>query len=99
MMVKRGDSGLNDLLRSELERFHPKIKIENTQQFYDLSVFNRCVKTGNVLLTIECWRDVHPGIVTIPVNWDYTIPYGLLYSLEPSENVRRFLDAAKTLRQ
>lgn len=98
MMVKRGDSGLNDLLRSELERFHPKIKIENTQQFYDLSVFNRCVKTGNVLLTIECWRDVHPGIVTIPVNWDYTIPYGLLYSLEPSENVRRFLGAAKTLR-
>lgn len=99
MMVKRGDSGVNDFLRNELEHFHPKIKIENTQQFYDLSVFNRCAETGNVLLTIECWRDVHPGVVTIPVNWDYTIPYGLLYSLEPSENVRRFLDAAKTLIQ
>lgn len=99
MMVKRGDSGVNDFLRNELERFHPKIKIKNTQQFYDLSVFNRCAETGNVLLTIECWRDVHPGVVTIPVNWDYTIPYGLLYSLEPSENVRRFLDEAKTLIQ
>lgn len=95
MMVKRGDSGLNDFLRNELERYHPKIKIENTQQYYDLSVFNRCVETGNVLLTIECWRDVHPGIVTIPVNWDYSIPYGLLYSLDPSENVRKFLEAAK----
>ncbi|MDE7361376.1 MAG: LysR family transcriptional regulator [Oscillospiraceae bacterium] len=95
MMVKRGDSGVNDFLRNELERFHPKIKIENTQQFYDLSVFNRCAETDNVLLTIECWRDVHPGIVTIPVNWEYDIPYGLLYSLEPSENVRGFLDAAK----
>ncbi len=99
MMVKRGDSGLNDFLRNDLERFHPEIKIESTQQFYDLSVFNRCIKTGCVLLTIECWRDVHPGIVTIPVNWDYTIPYGLLYSLKPSENVQRFLDAAKNLRQ
>ena len=99
MMVKRGDSGLNDFLRNDLERFHPEIKIESTQQFCDLSVFNRCIKTGCVLLTIECWRDVHPGIVTIPVNWDYTIPYGLLYSLKPSENVQRFLDAAKNLRQ
>lgn len=95
MMVKRGDSGVNDFLRNELEKFHPRIKIENTQQFYDLSVFNRCVETGNVLLTIECWRDVHPGLVTIPVNWDYSIPYGLMYSLEPSENVSRFIGAAR----
>lgn len=95
MMVKRGDSELNDFLRNEIEKYHPKIKIENTQLFYDLSVFNRCVETGNVLLTIECWRDVHPGLVTIPVNWDYIIPYGLLYSLEPSENVSRFIEAAK----
>lgn len=95
MMVKRGDSGVNDFLRNELEKFHPKIKIENTQQFYDLSVFNRCVETGNVLLTIECWRDIHPGLVTIPVNWDYSIPYGLMYSLEPSENVSRFIGAAR----
>lgn len=95
MMVKRGDSGINDFLRNEIEKYHPKIKIENTQQFYDLSVFNRCAETGNVLLTIECWRDVHPGLVTVPVNWDYSIPYGLLYSLEPSENVSRFIDAAK----
>ena len=95
MMVKRGDSGLNDFLHNEIEKYHPKIKIENTQLFYDLSVFNRCVETGNVLLTIECWRDVHPGLVTIPVNWDYIILYGLLYSLEPSENVSRFIEAAK----
>lgn len=95
MMVRRGDSGANDLLRSELERLHPRINIESTQQFYDLSVFNRCAETGNVLLTTECWRDVHPGIVTIPVNWEYSIPYGLMYSLEPSEKVRGFLEAAK----
>lgn len=95
MMVKRGDSGLNDFLRNEIEKYHPKIKIENTQLFYDLSVFNRCVETGNILLTIECWRDVHPGLVTVPVNWDYIIPYGLLYSLEPTKNVSRFIETAK----
>jgi len=97
MMVRKGDSGVNDFLRSDLEKNHPQIKIEDTPQFYDLSVFNRCAETGNVLLTIECWQDVHPGLVSIPVNWDYSIPYGLLYSLNAPDDVKRFVEeAAKT---
>lgn len=97
MMVKRGDSGANDFLRNDLERNHPQIHIEDTQMFYDLSVFNRCAETDNVLLTIECWKDVHPGLVTIPVEWDYSIPYGLLYSLNADDDVLRFVDAVKNM--
>lgn len=95
MMVKRGDSGINDFLRNDLERHHPKIQIEDTPQFYDLSVFNDCAETEKVLLTIECWQDVHPGLVSIPVNWDYSIPYGLLYSLDAPEDVLRFVDTVE----
>lgn len=94
MMVKKGDSGVNDFLRNDLECNHPEIHIEDTQQFYDLSVFNRCAETNNVLLTIECWKDVHPGLVTIPVDWDYSIPYGLLYSLDAPEDVLEFVNEA-----
>lgn len=97
MMVKRGDSGVNDFLRNDLEKHHPKIHIEDTPHFYDLSVFNRCVETGNVLLTIECWQEVHPGLVSIPVNWDYSIPYGLLYSLDAPEDVLRFVHTVEKL--
>lgn len=97
MMVKKGDSGVNDFLRNDLERNHPQIVIEDTPQFYDLSVFNRCAETGNVLLTIECWQDVHPALVSIPVNWDYSIPYGLLYSLNPPDDVKCFVEEAKKL--
>ena len=93
MMVRRGDSGVNDEIRNDLERNHPQIHIEDTPQFYDLSVFNRCAEMGNVLLTIECWQEVHPGLVSIPVNWDYSIPYGLLYSLDAPEDVLRFVKA------
>ncbi len=81
MMVKQGDSGVNDFIRNDLQRYHPKIRIEDTPQFYDLSVFNRCAETGKVLLTIECWQELHPGLVSIPVNWDYSIPYGLTLQL------------------
>ena len=52
-------------------------------------------ETGNVLLTIECWQEVHPGLITIPVNWDYSIPYGLLYSHHAPEDVLQFVEAAK----
>ena len=97
MMVKRGDSGANDFLRNDLERNDPQIHIEDTQIFYDLSVFNRCAETDNVLLTIECWKDVHPGLVTIPVEWDYSIPYGLLYSLNVDDDVLKFVDAVKNM--
>lgn len=97
MMVERGDSGVNDFLRNDLEKHHPQIRIEDTPQFYDLSVFNRCAETGNVLLTLECWQDVHPGLVSIPVNWDYSIPYGLLYSFDAPEDVCRFAETAKEL--
>ncbi|MGN1458247.1 MAG: LysR family transcriptional regulator [Acutalibacteraceae bacterium] len=94
MMVKQGDSGVNDFLRNDLKMHHPQIKIEDTPQFYDLSVFNRCAETGKVLLTIECWQDVHPGLVSIPVNWDYSIPYGLLYSFNAPDDVLEFVKAA-----
>lgn len=95
MMVSEGDSGVNDFIRNDIRKNHPQIKIEDTPQFYDLSVFNRCAETGNVLLTIECWRDVHPGIVSIPVNWDYSIPYGLLYTLDAPDDIKKFVKAAQ----
>lgn len=97
MMVAHGDSGVNDFLRNDLTKHHPKIQIEDTPQFYDLSVFNRCAETGNVLLSIECWQEVHPGLISIPVNWDYSIPYGLLYSLDAPEDVLRFVNMVKTM--
>lgn len=99
MMVKRGDSGLNDRLRDYIETQHPQIHIEDTPPFYDLSVFNRCAESEKVLLTIECWQEVHPGLVSIPVDWDFSIPYGLLYSANAPEDVLRFVKAARDITQ
>lgn len=92
MMVKEGDSGINDSLRNDLMTNHPDITIEDTQSYYDASVFNRCAETDNILLNIECWSDVHPALVTIPVEWDYSIPYGIMYSLNPVDDVKHFIE-------
>ncbi len=95
MMVKKGDSGINDYIRHDLETNHPQIRIEDTPPFYDLSVFNRCAETGNALLTIECWSEVHPGLISIPVNWNYSIPYGLLYSFNADNDVLHLVEKLK----
>lgn len=97
MMVKQGDSETNDLIRQNLTKDHPAIQIEDTPRFYDISVFNRCIETGNILLTIECWQDIHPGLISLPVNWDYTIPYGILYSLNTPEDVQKLVKAIHKL--
>lgn len=96
MMVKRGDSPSVDRVRDEIER-HPAIRIEDTSQFYDLEVFNRCAQTRQPLMTLDCWADVHPSLVTLPVDWDFTIPYGLLYQLDPIPDVSRFVELARGL--
>lgn len=98
MMVKRGDSPSVDRARDEIER-HPAIRIEDTSQFYDLEVFNRCAQTRQPLMTLDCWADVHPSLVTLPVDWDFTIPYGLLYQLDPIPDVARFVELAQALAQ
>lgn len=95
MMVKQGDSNVNDRLRDDLTRNHPQIQIEDTPHYYDIHVFNRCAESGHLLLTLECWKDIHPSLVSIPIDWEYTIPYGLIYAKNPTADVLQFLNVLK----
>lgn len=94
MMVKRGDSSSVDQVRTFVEA-HPAITIEDTPQFYDMEVFNRCVKTRQPLMTLDCWSEVHPSLVTLPVDWKFTIPYGILYTLHPDRDTLDFIQLVK----
>ena len=62
---------------------------------YSVDIFNRCENSNDVLMVVENWKDVHPLLKFIPVDWNYTIPFGILYSLDPSALVVRFLKALK----
>ena len=62
-----------------------------------MDVFNRCENTNDVLLAIPGWAHVHPLLKVIPVEWNHSIPYGLLHAPEPTPAVQRFLDAAKAV--
>lgn len=96
LLMHRDWSHYVDQLRDDIWRNHPKIQVVDFD-FYNMDIFNRCENSYDVLLAIPGWANVHPLLKVIPVEWDYSIPYGLLYSPHPSESVKRFLLAAKSI--
>lgn len=96
LLIHRDWSHYVDQLRDDLWQNHPQIQIVDFD-FYNTDIFNRCENSYDVLLAIPGWANVHPLLKVIPVEWDYSIPYGLLHSPHPSESVKRFLLAAKSI--
>ncbi len=95
ILVKQGDSPILNSLRDEINTKHPKITILDTPHFYDTSIFNECEQMGCIMETLDIWQDVHPSIVTIPMEWDYKMPYGIVYSKHPSKTVELFISKIK----
>lgn len=96
LMVERGDTAYVDALRDEIEQHHPPIRIQDVPS-YDTSVFNQCSNLGGVMITISTWSELHPLLVTIPCEWDYTVPYGIIYAKQPSAPVVEFVNIMKNI--
>ena len=96
LLMHRGWSHYVDRLRDDIWQNHGEIKIVDFD-FYSMNIFNRCENSNDVLLAIPGWANVHPLLKVIPVEWDHTIPYGLLHSSQPTETVKQFLAAAQTV--
>ena len=92
MLIKRDWSLYIDQLRDDIWKNHPQIHIVDFD-FYDTNVFNQCENNNCVLMAVQHMKYVHPLLKILPVEWDYTIPYGLLHSPNPSPIVKQFLNA------
>jgi DNA-binding transcriptional LysR family regulator len=66
--------------------------------FFDLDVFNRCENANDVLMAFRFWEHAHPLMKILPVDWNFTVPYGLLHAPSPSETVNVFLNALAKLK-
>lgn len=92
LVVADGDSPTIKRLREDLIVNHPKLHIEDVPFFYDVNTFNYAAESNAILLTLDCWSDVHPELVTIPIDWDYSIPGGILYAKNPTGDTVEFID-------
>ena len=96
MMVKRGESPVINAIRDEIEEKHPQITIADTPHFYDTSVFNECEQSGCLMETLDLWKDVHPSLVTLPMEWQYQMPYGIVYAKQPSDSMQTIIQIIKS---
>lgn len=94
MLMRREWSRYVDELRDDIWQNHSQIHIVDFD-FYSMEAFNRCENSNDILLSIPGWANVHPLLKVIPVEWDHSIPFGLLHSPKPSGIVKQFLEAVK----
>ena len=98
MLMRRNWSHHVDLLRDDIWKNHPQIHIVDFD-FYDVAAFNQCENNNCVLMAVENWRYVYPLLKILRVDWDYTIPFGLLHAPKPSAVVKQFLKAVQRAMQ
>lgn len=96
MLIKREWSCYIDLLRDELWKNHPQIQIVDFD-FYNMEVFNQCENNNCALIAMPYWQYVHPLLKILPVDWNFSLPYGLLHSRNPSPTVKKFLRAVEKI--
>lgn len=96
MLIRPGAFHEVDLLREDLKTHHPEINIKEFD-FYNTEIFNQCEQGSSMLMAVGCWKNVHPLLKIIPVDWDYSLPFGLLYSAHPSDTVQECIDTIRKL--
>lgn len=96
MLIRRGWNLYVDALRDDIETRYHEINIVDFP-FYDVNVFNQCENSNRILMAVDGWENVHPLLKILPVDWGYTVPFGLLFSPKPSRPVQRLLHAVSQI--
>ncbi len=97
MAITGGDSKQNKDILNRLITECENIEIKDAPFFYNIDVFNTCEENGYLLITLDCWKNVHPAFKTIPLSSGEKIPYGVLYSKTPSTGASKFLNLIKNV--
>lgn len=87
-------SQLHELRREAQEHDVDALAVES----YDLSVFSMCAAKGYLLQIPLYWKDINPHLISIPFEWEYTLPYGFFYRVS-SPSARDFVEFVKQEKQ
>ena len=88
MFIRRGWNRYIDELRDACEAAGAEV---TDFPFFNLAAFNTAVRSNLPIIAVNGWESVHPLLRLIPSELAVTVPYGVMYSPEPSPQVRRFV--------
>lgn len=95
-MLPRGISPVNDAARDSILAACGQVEILDGPPYYDTALFNACAQDGIPLLALDGWSDVHPLLVSRPIDVPGGVPYGIIHEQNPVAGVASFLDAVST---
>ncbi|MBQ6197361.1 MAG: LysR family transcriptional regulator [Lachnospiraceae bacterium] len=95
LFPSRGNSSLTRQFIEWIHQSKIDIKVEAPSLFYDIDIVNRCAREKTILVSLDYWKDIHPGLVNIPVQWNWTFPYGLIWKKNARKEVLEFITAFK----
>ncbi len=90
LLIRKNWNEYIDKLRADLTV--NGTEIEDFDMF-NLNAFNRAAQENVPIITVEGWEDVHPLLRIISADWNYSIPFGILYSPTPTKQVTDFIGA------
>lgn len=91
---KYGISKTIDDFRNKVENSNYPINFKDIEDYYNMEIFNKCNDEKQLLVSVECWKNLHPGMVTIPLSPTIDIQYGILYSKEAKETIMNIIKAS-----
>ena len=94
LLIRKNWNEYIDDLREDLTA--SGVTIEEFEMF-NLNAYNRAVQENVPIITVEGWEDVHPLLKIVPADWEYRVPFGILYSPTPSKQVKDFIVAMKKI--
>ncbi len=91
LLIRKNWNEYIDKLRTDL--IENGTEIEDFDMF-NLNAFNRAAQENIPIITVEGWEDVHPLLRIVSADWNYSIPFGILYSPTPTKQVKDFISAS-----
>lgn len=96
VMPIEGVSKELDRFRHELVELYPDIKIIDSSH-YGVDTFTLCEVNQYILITQEIYKDIHTNLIMKELDTNHTLPYGLIYALEPTVATKKMIEAVKKL--
>lgn len=93
MFISKGWKSIDDVRKNLLLNGIKLIDFD----FFNLNAFNKAVKENVPIMAIDGWENIHPLLKIIPVKWDYSVPFGIMYSLNPTKQVEKFIQILKEI--
>ena len=96
VMPIKGVSEELDTFREEIAMNYPSTKIIDSD-YYGVDTFALCEMNSYILITQPVYEDIHPNLITIPLQTDASMPYGLVYAKEPTAAAAKFIHAVEKI--